>query len=84
PIFEHIRDYHLDPNKKRNGKTLLHYAAVATRSGVWHTGLVRGLLEMGADPFIRDDEGQLALDYVDAKSEIRKMIRAAMKSRSKK
>ena len=81
PIFEHIRDYHLEPDKKRNGKTLLHYAAIATQSGKYYIGLVRDLLEMGADPFIRDDDGQLALDYVDAKSEIRKMIRAAMKSR---
>ncbi len=84
PIFEHIRDYHLDPDKKRNGKTLLHYAAIAARSGAWYIGLVRDLLELGADPFIRDDDGHLALDYADAESEIRKMIRAAMKSRSKK
>ena len=80
PIFEHIQDYHLDPNKKRNGKTLLHYAAIAARSGVWCIGLVRGLLEMGSDPFIRDDDGHLALDYADAKSKIRKMILDAMKS----
>ena len=84
PIFEHIRDYHLDPDKKRNGKTLLHYAAVAARSGKYYIGLVRDLLEMGADPFIRDDDGHLALDYdADAKSEIRKMIRDAMRSRPK-
>ena len=84
PIFEHIRDYHLDPDKKRNGKTLLHYAAIATQSGKYYIGLVRDLLEIGADPFIRDDDGHLALEYADAESEIRKMIQDAMKSKSKK
>ncbi|MBQ7693669.1 MAG: ankyrin repeat domain-containing protein [Lentisphaeria bacterium] len=83
PIFEHIRDYQLDPDKKRNGKTLLHYAAIATKSGKYYIGLVRDLLEMGADPFIRDDDGHPALDYADADSEIRKMIREAMRARPK-
>ena len=84
PIFEHIRDYHLDPDKKRNGKTLLHYAAIATQSGKYYIGLVRDLLEIGADPFIRDDDGHLALDYAAAESEISKVIRDAMKSKSRK
>ena len=58
-----VREYKMDVNAKwpyMNNKTPLHLAAIRNVEGT-----VRKLLELGADPMLKDDSGMIPLDYVE-------------------
>jgi hypothetical protein len=56
-----LLDGHADPNRAVNGETPLMMAA-----GYGYTPIVRVLLAHGADPRIRDADGETAVDYAVA------------------
>ncbi|HEX7191738.1 MAG TPA: ankyrin repeat domain-containing protein, partial [Thermoanaerobaculia bacterium] len=56
-----LLDGHADPNRAVNGGTPLMMAA-----GYGYTPIVRLLLARGADPHIRDLDGETAVDYAVA------------------
>ena len=56
-----LLDGHADPNRAVNGGTPLMWAA-----GYGYTPIVRLLLARGADPRIRDLDGETAVDYAVA------------------
>lgn len=58
---EALLDGHADPNRAVNGGTPLMWAA-----GYGYTPIVRLLLARGADPRLRDLDGETAVDYAVA------------------
>jgi len=71
-----LRDHHANiDHQDKSGKTALHYACIYGLKD-----LIDCLVRSGANLSLRDDEGNLALSYLDDKTLTRKNIMDALKS----